>query len=56
MDVNSPSELLELHLKSKGEHLIEDKLQEFAQIRKINTLYAQFVREFFRANRKPLNV
>jgi len=54
--VNSPSELLELHLKTKDEHLIEDKLEEFAQLRKINKLYSQFVRGFFRANRIPLNV
>jgi len=56
METNSPSELLDLHIKTRDQHLIEDKLEEFAQTKLSNRTRAQFIRGFFRANRNPLNV
>ncbi len=56
MEINSPSELLELRIKTKDQHLIDDKLEEFSQIRLGNKSAAQYIRGFFRANRNPLNV
>lgn len=57
LEVDSPSNLIALKVDQAPNHFtLENSLEEWASLRSANKTYAQIIRGFFRANRRPLNV